>query len=230
MRDIVNRTFELEIDRGGLAAEGVRFRSCTFDNCALSLVSDPARMSRVARCELIDCYSLNSTIGPCHITDVRIENLKTGDLMLVWGPVLTRLELKGKIGRVKINDAIQDPHASEAQQKSFRILRQEHYAEVDWALDISGARPLMLDISGIPASKVRRDPEMQIVVSNTRLKSLEQLKALPGLDADTEFVLQQFVRNEETDKILAAPTGRGPKFVRPVLNSFALLRQAGIAE
>jgi hypothetical protein len=32
------------------------------------------------------------------------------------------------------------------------------------------------------------------------------------------------------DVELLAPTGRGPKLFKPVLNSFALLREAGIAE
>lgn len=230
MRETSGQSFTSEYDRGGFTLEHVRFVKCTFTSCGLSLVGEPAAMARVTRVELVDCASINSTVGPCHLTDVTVTNLRTGDLTIVWGPLLTRVTLVGKVGSLKINDAIHAPRATEAEQRAFRRLRAAHYATVDWALDISRARCLSLDIHGIPAGKIRRDPDTQIVIRREQLHRAAQLESVRGLDENTRFILESFVEGERADVVLVAPIGRAAKYYKPVLASFAALRAAGLAD
>lgn len=210
-------------------AKDVRLVGCRFESCSISNTLDPKQMARIENVEIVDCTDLNSSIGPCSLTDVRVQHLKTGDIMLVWAPKLTRVSLGGKIGRIKINDTVQLSRTTEAQKESWKRARAEHYDKVDWAIDISAARPLMLELDGIPTDKIRRDPETQIVVSKTALREQRQVDAIPELDDVTRFSLESFISNEPTEKLLVAPIGRTPKLYRPVLASFAALRRAGLA-
>lgn len=229
MQEIADRTFLLHSNRGDLIAEDMHFRRCTFNNCSLSLTNQPRSMARVSRVKLTDCQALNSRIGPCHLETVEVENLSAPELLIVWGALLKHVVVKGRCGRIKINDQIQDPQATAETQRLFIELRAAHYASVDWALDISAARPLLLEIAGIPARSVIRDPETQIVVTKELLSRSTQLATVPGLSQDVTFSLQLFVEDAHEEKILVAPTGRSRKFYQPALDSFRLLRAAGLA-
>jgi len=192
IKEFREKTFVLKMDRGGLVREDLRFVGCTFDNCGISLTNDPARRSRAARLELKDCISFNCVIGPAHFEDVTVENLRTGDIQIVWGALFERVTLRGKIGSLKVNTSIQDPRKTPAQQAAFDRLRKKRYAKVDWALDISQCKPLNLELQGIPSERLILDPATQIVVSRERLHDLAQLEKLRDLDRVTRFVLESF--------------------------------------
>jgi hypothetical protein len=230
MKHFSEKTFEQKYDRGGLRVNELSFSGCTFDNCGLSLTSDPNAMSRIQNVEVIQCKSLNSTVGPCYLESVRVSDLQTSDLLIIWGAFFHRVEVKGKVGKIKINTAIHDPHASPAVQRTFDAIRDEYYKSIDWALDISQMKPLSFEVEGIPSSRIKRDPELQVVVSRKRLQSLQQLDSLQGLDEGVRFSLQMFVREGHEEKLLVAPTGRSRKQYQPVLESYAMLVHAGLAE
>lgn len=227
MRTIRDKTFQLEHVDGGVVSN-VRLERCVFQSCGLSFrTKRPEDMVHVSNVEIVDCQDVNSWIGPCHATDVRVEGLQTGDILVGYGVVLTRVTLAGKIGRLKLNDRVRD--VSPEMDRRFREARREHYASVDWALDISRAKVGLLDLEGIPSAKVRRDPETQIVVTKDLLHAEEQLAAVEGLDATTRFVLESFVASDAPEKVLVAPMGAAKKTCRPVLASFGVLRKAGLA-
>jgi hypothetical protein len=230
MHEIRNRTWTLKRIEQPRHFDDLRLVGCTFDNCSLALTTDPERMTRVSNLEFIDCSNLNSQISACYLSDVRVENLKTGDLMLVWAPMLTRVTIAGKIGRLKINEFIRRPGITPSEEATWSALRREHYGQVDWALDISAAKPLLLDIAGIPAAKIRRNPETQIVVTKERLSRAEQVDAIADLDETLRFMLESFVSGDAADAVFVAPTGRPAKVFKPVLEGFAELRRAGLAE
>ncbi len=138
--------------------------------------------------------------------------------------------LAGKVGRMKINDSIRLSRITPEDKNAWSELRRAHHAQVDWALDISAAKPLRLEISGIPAAKIRRNPETQIVVTKERLDDKRQIDATPGLDEDLRFMLESFVVGDASDRVFVAPTGRAPRQFKRYLEGFALLRRAGLAE
>jgi hypothetical protein len=230
MREIRDRTWTLKQIQHAQHFEGLRLVGCTFDNCSVAMTADPGRMTRVSHVELIDCTNFNSQIGACFLSDVRLENLRTGDLMLVWAPTLTRVTLTGKIGRVKLNDSIRLSRITPEEEKAWSEMRRAHHAQVDWALDISAAKPLLLEIAGIPAAKIRRNPETQIVVTKERLDDKRQIDSIPGLDEDLRFMLESFVVGDAFDRVFVAPTGRAARQFKRHLDGFAALRRAGLAE
>jgi hypothetical protein len=230
MREIHGRCWTLKRPPLRQSFEGLRLVGCTFDNCGPAPTNDPEQMTRVSKVELIDCYNLNSQVGACYLDDIRVENLKTGDLMLVWAPMLTRVTLAGKIGSIKINEFIRRPGITPAQEASWLTLRRVHYAQVDWALDISAARPLGLSIAGVPAAKIRRDPEAQVVVTRARLHESRQLDSLMELEDTLRFMLTSFIDSDADDAVFVAPTGRPARAFKPVLRGFEVLRRAGLAE
>jgi hypothetical protein len=210
--------------------ENLRLVGCTFDNCGFAMTSDPAAMSQVTNVELIDCTNLNSQLSGGRLTDVRVSGLKTGDLMLVWAPLLTRVTLAGRLGSIKVNEALRLPGKGPQDEAAWATLRAAHYEQVDWALDIAAARPLLLAIDGVPAAKIKRDPETQVVVTKARLHSEAQLQKVPIEDETLRFVLESFLRGRGKDRVLVAPTGRAARFYKPVLAAFAALRRAGLVE
>ena len=231
MREIRDRVFRLKGDRGGLVAEDLSFTACTFDNCRLSLTNDPAQMSQVRRVRFTNCVNLCSTVGPCYLDEIEVDGfLSPSDLTLVWGALFRHVVLRGDIGSVRVNTAIQDPHATPQCQREFDQLREAHYASIDWALDISQARTLDLIITGIPANRIVLDPRTQIVVTKDSLRDKRELDALPGLDRTTRFTLESFLTGEAADLVLVAPTRRPAKYRRPVLDSFAALTEAGLTD
>jgi hypothetical protein len=228
IKDISERTYELEHDRGDLVRENLRFTACTFDNCSLSLTNDPKHMSRITNVELIDCASKHSRIGPAILDEIIVENLATSDLLIVWGAHLRHVTLKGKLGKVKINASIQDPKKTPEQQQRFDRLREQHYDRIDWALDISDVKPQLLEIEGIPADRIVLNHETQVAVDREHLNDAKQLAAVRDLDDVTRFTLESFIERKLPDIVLVAPTGNGPKKAKPVLDSFAALRRAGL--
>jgi hypothetical protein len=82
----------------------------------------------------------------------------------------------------------------------------------------------------IPPSKIKRDPQSQVVVSRKRLQSQQQLDSLQGLDETVRFSLQMFMRERHEEKLLVAPTGRSRKQYQPILESYTMLVHAGLAE
>jgi hypothetical protein len=230
MKHISEKVFEQKYDRGGLRVSDSSFSGCTFDNCGLSLTADPNAMSRIQNLEAIHCKSLNSTVGPCYLENVRVSDLQTSDLLIIWGALFHRVEVKGKVGKIKINTAIHDPHASPAVQHTFDLIRDEYYRSIDWALDISQMRPLLFEVEGIPPSKIKRDLQSQVVVSRKRLQSQQQLDSLQGLDETVRFSLQMFMREGHEEKLLVAPTGRSRKQYQPILESYTMLVHAGLTE
>jgi len=118
--------------------------------------------------------------------------------------------------------------ATPEEQAAFDRANAEYYAGCDWALDISRAEFKEMDIRGIPAKLIRRDPETQVVV--TRAKALEGKWRTLDL-SDTwwataiEFLLDH---KKENDIVLVAPKGHSQ--FEQFLAGLKLLREAGVAE
>ena len=156
-----------------------------------------------------------------------VDGFKTNGLFQTWAAAFKHVTIKGRIGRIMINQAVAAGLAEPAEQQAFDEANASYYAGADWALDITEAEFQELDIRGVPARLVRRDPETSIVI--TRRKALEgrweELDFPPSSWCPT--AIDMFLEREEPDLVLVAGT-RARDF-RILLESFQMLREAGIA-
>lgn len=237
MKEYSNENFFGLFDRGEkLLLEDMKFEGCGFTHSGISLTTDVARMTTVRNVDLTNCTIDGVSVGPTVLRNVSITNLRTSDLFIVWCPYLDRVTLSGEIGKMKVNATASHTTygpANYAKQKPFDDYRDQFYAEVEWALDISAARFKEFDIRGVPARLIKRDPESQIVV--TRKKALQV--ATPGwekrLDPSNKlwpFMINLFLGDGDEDTVLVAPLGAAKAKRDPLLKGLAELRAIGLAE
>ncbi|WP_397405156.1 hypothetical protein [Phenylobacterium sp.] len=190
-------------------------------------------MSEVRRVELIDCATNGCSTGPLIASDIRISNLKTNDLLIMWSPYLDRVVLSGEIGKMKITATADPSTHGNAKQKPFDEYRKQFYSSVEWALDISKARFKEFDIRGVPGRLIRRDTESQVLI--TRERALQV--ATPGWEQQLDpsnklwpFMVSLFLGDGDPDTVFVAPLGAAKAKRDPLLKGLQELRRIGLAE
>jgi hypothetical protein len=159
--------------------------------------------------------------------------LTTTDGLFVWAPALRHVTVRGRIGSIAFRRQLAPATATTAQDAAFQRANAAFYAGVDWAIDISEAEAIELDLEGIPAHLVRRDPATQAVV--TKAKAQEgRWRNLDLAGSWWDFVLQDYANAQGVgagpdDAIVLAAPKRAKKFSTH-LRGLQLLRDAGIAD
>lgn len=226
-----NQYYRKLVDRGAsVIIEGIEYRECTFENCALSLTKSPQFGAVVRSVQLINCCSINCDLGPTIFEDVTVEGLDTNSLLILWSPLFRHVTLRGKVGKIKINTAAHFVDRSAEVQRPFDLARSRFYEGVDWALDISGAEFKEFDMHGVPARLVRRDPATQVVVTRERALQSGWRERLSAANTHWPFVIDMFLQAGEPDIVLVAPKGKRKRDFTHLLDGLAELRQAGVAE
>jgi hypothetical protein len=135
--------------------------------------------STVRDVKLIQCEQRGCALEAAIVEDVLVDGFKTNGLFQTWGAVFKRVTLRGKIARVMISPSVATAQATAQQQGAFDEANAAYYENGDWALDISEAEVEELDIRGVPARLIRRDPDSQVVVTRERAMRGEWPKARP---------------------------------------------------
>lgn len=227
-RDKEFHSFDFDDRNSGAVFSDVEFHNCYFQGCGISITRNPALRSSVRNVTLVNCSQRGCSIDTAVFEDVVVDGLKThGQLLQCWAAVFNRVVLRGKIDRLMTSPAVSAGLATADEQAAFDRANAEYYAAVDWSLDISQAEFKELDLRGVPARLVRRDPDTQVIVRRER--------ALEGTWRDLAFhenlwpiTISHFLETGEEDMVLVAPK-RDPKF-RQYLEDMNLLRKAGVAE
>lgn len=221
-------------DRDSAATyDGLDFERCYFEGYFLSLTSNPALRSTVRNVRMTDCSQRGCTLYSAILEDVIVDGFKTnGQLFQTFGAAFNRVVLRGKIDRLMLSNDVLPSGQLDAEDRQheinlFREANARYYEKVDWALDISQGEFKELDIRGVPARLIRRDPETQIVVTRQRVLR-EDWRDLDFHAAITPFSLDLMLQWESPDLVLIAPK-RHPKF-RSYLEDLRLLQEAGVAE
>lgn len=249
MKSFEGQTFRADLRDPGREYADLSFVGCTFQNCGLSLGADagPENRIRVRNVTLQDCVDINSDIGPAHFVDVVVNGLWTkGDLLILWGPLFERVTLRGKLGQIKLNRTassagiapssdirvIERWHAERtARLAALNAQREEHYARVDWALDITDAQPSLLELEGIPGDKLRLNPETQCVVSRKLLvKSKFKMTLLKGAPGGLTVPIEELLEEPDAgdEAVLVAPTGQKKARYKPYVDAIAMFRKLGV--
>jgi hypothetical protein len=234
MHTIDGKTFESFYDQESSALfSDFELRHCCFESCALSMTSVPSRRSTVRNVRLFDCAERGCRLDAAVLEDVLVSGLKThGQLLQTFGAVFNKVSLRGKIDRLMIsNDVLPSILMDETDRQSiiakFRRANAEYYQNIEWAVDISGGQFKELDIRGIPAALIRRDPETQIVITR-QIAEQGAWRELAFKETLWRTWIEHFLHTDESDTVLVAPKLH-PKF-RNYLDDIRLLREAGIAE
>jgi hypothetical protein len=233
-RDVSNKEFADErfIDRhdrnSSRLFENLQVHNCYFESCSLSLASNPKRRSTVRQVEMGACEARGCIVFTPILQVIHIMDLKIHGLLQCWGAAFDRVTLTGRISGFMISPVIDPMHIDSEAQRMFNQANKTFYEEVDWALDISGAEFTgEVDIRGIPARLIRRDPETQAVV--TREKALEGTwRELDLSETYWPTSIEYLLKHNESDTVLIAPK-RSPKF-GVLMQGLDRLREAGVAE
>lgn len=223
-----NRTFDSVFDRDSAAVFGdMEFDRCCFKNCSISITFDPKLRSTVRNVRLADCKLHACSLSSAVIQDVTVDGLKTNGLFQAWSPVFRHVTFKGYIEDVMISHMVAPGIATAEQQRAFDEANEAFYADVDWALDIKEAEFGDLDLRGVPAKLIKRDPETQVIV--TRAKAMKgDWRNLDLTGTHWRVSLEGLLKDGHMDTVLIAPK-RHKKF-KALLRGLQLLREAGVAE
>jgi hypothetical protein len=234
MMRLERQQFIHQFDRGPATCfENIELAGCYFESCGLSLVEDPANRTLVRNVNIANCSQRGCVIKAAVFEDVILNGLKThGQPLQVSGAVFKHVILQGKIDYLMLGWSLGTLQFDKPLvQRAFDVANAEYYRHVDWALDISQGEFKEIDIRGVPARLIRRDPATQVVVTRT--------KALQGRWRDLRFpdgdpsvwwvVLDNFMAfGHDDDVVLVAP--KRSKDYAALLEGLHILREDGVAE
>jgi hypothetical protein len=209
----------------GRVIQNLDLRGCSFDNCRLSMGRDPAKRTIVRGIVALDCRILGrfGVIGAPILTDITIDGLRSGQILIFSGAAFQRVVLKGHMPSVNFNEVTAFGSISEERAAAFQRTNQEFYKAVDWALDISEADFPSLRPSSIPGELIRRDRNTQILVSKGKLLQIGW-KSLP-LPASTRIGVEACLRSRYEHYVICA--GRRSSRFDEELSGLDILRHAG---
>jgi len=232
MREVADQTFECLYDRAsGRTFTGVHFKKCAFESCVFSQTDKPELRSRAVGLRFTNCSVQGSSLDPGILDDVVVDGLKTRGLLQVWGVAMRHVVLTGRIGDVMFSPVVSinlmGTPAHIGIQKAFTEANREFYRTVDWAIDISTGEFTDLELQGVPARLVRRDPATQVIV--TREKALEgKWRELDLTDTHWSTSIDFLLERGDEDVVLVA--GKRNRKFRQLVAGLEKLRAAGVAE
>lgn len=228
MRTFENEEFTTFHDRGGNVYEDLYFKKCTFISSSVSITDDPANRTLVRNVTLERCRVVGSALDCAVVEDVLVDGLQTSDLHQAWGALFKHVTLRGKIGRLMVTPLVGPRHRNTPVQAAFDEQREAYYRDVDWALDISEAEAVELELAGVPARLIRRDPETQAVVTRQAALSGEWRELEWVRKTALRVMIQQMLKRGDDDTVLVAE--RRARDFKKVLAGIEELRAAGVAE
>lgn len=228
MKVTKTKEFECWYDQdSGALFQDMEFQKCRFVSSAVSITRKPELRSTVRNMRFIDCAVRGCAVNAAIVEDVLVDGLKTHTMLDTWAAVFKHVTIRGRVGSIKISKYVDVLSATDEEQAAFDRANAEYYKHVDWALDISEAECLEIDIRGVPASLVRRDPTTQGVVkrANTVDGRWQKVKlARPRW----QITIQDMFRDGDDDTVLVVP--KRSRHYQELLGDLKRLRDAGIAE
>lgn len=206
-----NQTFSMIKDlRADSVIADIQLDECVINNSLLSEHQADGSRSVVRNVKISNSQFMGCYLGPAMVEDVEIAKCKANDLVIAWGTIFSRVKVSGNLPPFKINTIVEFSVSAQTQNLYDRS-REEFYRSADWALDISEARLMSFDCSGIPGRLFRLDPETQGIVHRSKLVDGWENSISYG-NAWIPWLHNMLSTNDE-DVVLAAPLAK-PKAQR----------------
>src|SRR5690606_27693515 len=212
MKIVSHSTFCRHRPREPETFENYELVNCTFDNCLL-YAHDRERRSLVRRINAKNTTVRSSSLEWTVLEDVVVDGLRTSGVEFLYSCAFKHVVLKGRIGRIVVRPSLED---------DCKWL-DEFYTSVDWAVDISEAFAQELELEGIPARLIRRDPETQAVVRRSTAEAADWEAVAKGVSA---VVIRIMIRARREDCVIIAPKGNKKAFAK-IMSEIRVLREAG---
>lgn len=166
----------------------------------------------------------SSSINGAVLEDVTIDGLRcTHGSGFLFGCELRRVTLMGRVSGLILNSTLDDPDPETTARYAQR--HRERMQDPEWMLDLTDASR-DITIRGYPSRFIRRNPELQAVVTAEAARTLDWRAVDPGRSS-LRVLLHELVRSEWEDVTLVAET-RGAR-ARDDLRYIQQLRALGIA-
>ena len=205
--------------------DGFSFHRCEFDDCLLSITSQPELRSTIRNCELVRCtVHQNSTIGTAIVEDSLIDGLTIHGLLFINGAAFKHVTICGRIGRLDLGGT---SFLEDERRAQFAEANAKFYESVDWALDLTRCEASELRVSSVPGHLILRDTATQILVTRQRVLESDWTAIDFGTTA-YDVMIEHMLKQGRASEVLIAP--RRSKAFSQYLEVQQRLRDAGIAE
>jgi hypothetical protein len=148
------------------AAELFTFEQCSFDGVALGMKTKlPQDRLQISNCSVTSCTASALHVGPVAFRDCVLDSLATSSVVWLNGCVFDKCVLKGRLGSF-LHFEEKDPTESRDGQVNKPFIEENFrfHMETEWALDISEAIFVDLDLRGVPAERVKINGTNQVKV------------------------------------------------------------------
>lgn len=253
MKRIEGRTFTTPF-RVPRICEGVEFVNCRFDNYAFGVRPDPAHRPVIRDCRFVNCWIHATPLDGVVVEDTIVEHLGTSSRpgwINISGAAFKHVTLRGKMATLNIQpymaarfetplgwprpglgdkllDRVLYGARHPEREQGFKRANAAYYAEVDWALDISGVEAPELTLIGVPAELVRRDSRAQAIVRREKVLDGAWKQLDLGGAAYLGVTIQMMIDGGFEDVVVVA--GKRSKNYNEHLRGIDVLRAAGVAD
>lgn len=227
MKVIQNKKFEDFYDAdSGEIFENIQFEKCDFNYCNISQTENPYYRTTIKNIVMKKCSLTSCSIGSAIVEDCLFDNNRNNGLLQIRGALFNQVKIKGKIGRLMIRNEILSNNKEVVE--AFKLENKEYYASIDWALDISEAEPLELDIKGIPCDLIKINPSTQAIVRKKNVP--KEWKEIKFNDGVIKIILMRLMEESEYEDIVIVAPNRDKKSFNNMRKDIELLRKLGIAD
>lgn len=214
---------DLRLEPGEEIAD-VTARRVTLENCVAGRAADRHERPRITRVHLTDLELQNSSLNGAVFEDVTVDGLRCpGSSGFFFGCELHRVTLTGRVHGLILNPALDAlDHATSARYAQWH---RERMDDPGWMLDLTEATG-NITIRGYPSRFIRRNPNLQAVVTAEALRT-HDWRAVDAGRSSLRVSLQELARSDWEDATLIADP-HGPR-ADDDLRYIERLRHEGIA-
>ncbi len=178
-------------------------RRLTLENCVAARATWHHERPRISRVHVTDLELQSSSLSGSVLEDVTIDGLRCPNGSgFLFGCELRRVTLKGRVRGLILNPTLDDLDA--ATTARYAQWHRERVQDSEWMLDLTDATG-DITIRGYPSRFIRRNPELQAVVTAEAADTLDWRSVDPG-QSSLKIALHELVRSEWEDVTLIADT------------------------
>ncbi|UOQ57807.1 hypothetical protein MUN78_02930 [Leucobacter allii] len=193
---------DLRLEPGDELADATG-RRLTLENCVAARSALCHERPRISRVHVTDLELQSSSLNGAVLEDVTVDGLRCSNGSgFLFGCELRRVTLKGRVRGLILNPTLDGPDPETTAR--YAQWRRERMQDSEWMLDLTDATG-DITIRGYPSRFIRRNPELQAVVTAEAAHAFDWRAVDPGRSS-LRVALYELVRSDWEDVTLIADT------------------------